>query len=344
METLRDRSSQLETENEGWRQAMRFESSGDAIIGESPALMRVLEQTDLVATTEATVLLEGESGTGKELFAQRIHERSSRSRKAMVRVNCAAIPADLFESEFFGHVKGAFTGASKDRLGRFELANGGTLFLDEVGEIPLELQGKLLRVLQEGSFERVGEEQTRRANVRVVAATNRNLQAAVREGRFREDLYYRLSVFPIRLPALRERKRDLPLLVPHLLAKAARKMGLPLPTLEAAQIDRMAAYNWPGNIRELQNELERALILSRNGAITLRPPQAYKRSGDGLPYPDGHATVLSEQDWLRLQRENMQRAIAASGGRVDGPGGAAELLGLRPTTLRSRLKKHGLQS
>ena len=334
--SIRELGEKLRQENEGLRAEIAEEGSADTLIGDSPAFRRVLTQLDLVAPTETAVLILGESGTGKELLAQRIHQRSPRAGAPLIRVNCAAIPTDLFESEFFGHVKGAFTGAVQDRVGRFELANGGTLFLDEVGEIPLELQGKLLRVLQEGTFERVGEGNTRHTRVRIVAATNRNLQDAIAKGHFREDLYYRLGVFPLTLPPLRERREDLPALIHYFTGRYARKLGIPEPELTEEQIAPLLDYSWPGNIRELQNQIERSMILSRG------KPQVFDLPGGGrIPTSDPSAlthTVITEEEWCRLQRENIIRALRSTGWRVDGSGAAAERLGLRPTTLRSRMK------
>src|SRR6185295_15978228 len=223
----------------------------------------------MVAPTNASVLVLGESGTGKELVARAIHDRSPRKNAALVRVNCASIPRELFESEFFGHVRGAFTGAVKDRVGRFELAHGGTLFLDEIGEVPIELQSKLLRVLQEGQFEKVGEDRTRRVDARIIAATNRDLEAEVKAGRFRQDLYYRLGVFPIELPPLRDRAEDIPELAQHFLTQSARKLGVTPQRLSSVQLKELQAYDWPGNVRELQNVIERGIIRSRGGQIEL---------------------------------------------------------------------------
>src|SRR5688500_5127047 len=254
----------LELENEYLheevKQALRF---GD-IVGASGALRKVLEQVELVARTETTVLILGESGTGKELIARAIHERSPRRNRPLVKVNCGAVPHELFESEFFGHVKGAFTGAIKDRIGRFELADGGDIFLDEIGEIPLSLQAKLLRVLQEKQFERVGESRTRTTSARVIAATNRDLKEEVRQGRFREDLFYRLTVFPIEVPPLRERVEDIPALAIHFLERTARRMNIPPPKLNRGQVEQLKNYKWPGNVRELENVIERAMILAQN--------------------------------------------------------------------------------
>ena len=263
-ETLR---RELELERDYLREEVQAVGAFGDIVGRSPALDRVLRQVEIVAATDVNVLILGESGTGKELVARAIHQRSHRSRKPLVKVNCGSIPSGLFESEFFGHARGSFTGAVRDRIGRFQLADGGTLFLDEVGEIPLELQPKLLRVLQEGEFERVGEDTTRRVDVRVVAATNRDLRKEVAAGRFRLDLYYRLGVFPVELPPLRERREDIPELVAHLVRQACARFHLPEPRLTQRQLARAKQYDWPGNIRELQNMVERALILSRGGPL-----------------------------------------------------------------------------
>ena len=338
--SIHDLSERLQQENRGLRAEITTETTSEELIGDSPAFRRVLDQLDLVAPTDAAVLILGESGTGKELLAQRVHQQSTCSNGPLIRVNCAAIPKELFESEFFGHTKGAFTGAVQDRVGRFELANKGTLFLDEIGEIPLELQGKLLRVLQEGTFERVGEEKTRTTQVRIVAATNRNLQESVTKGHFREDLYYRLSVFPVTLPPLRERKEDLPALSRHIAAQCARKMGLPVPELRNEQITPLQNYDWPGNIRELQNEIERAMILQKGQPQMLTPPASPTVHPD---IPTKSSRIIPEDEWTELQRDNILRALQVSNGRVDGPGGAAEHLRLRPTTLRSRMKAMGIK-
>ena len=337
-------TDQLRQENEQLREEVGASAAPGLMVGTSPALRRVLEQVELAAPTEAPILVLGESGTGKELLAQTIHERSRRKAEPMIRVNCAAIPRELFESEFFGHVKGSFTGAVKDRAGRFELADGGTLFLDEIGEIPLELQGKLLRVLQEGTFERVGEEKTRKVDVRIVAATNRDLRQAVADGRFREDLYYRLSVFPVLLPPLRDRREDVPALVRHFATRYARKAGLPPPEMADERLAAWVEYAWPGNVRELQNEVERAMILARGGAPVFAAPGGAGTAGMAAGTAAGGLDrIVSEAEWQGLQRENMLRALRATKWRVDGPGGAAELLGLRPTTLRSRMAAMGIE-
>jgi transcriptional regulator with GAF, ATPase, and Fis domain len=257
--------SQLETENAYLREEIDGVRAPGDIIGNSLAIQRVLQQIEVVAPTDAHVLILGESGTGKELIARRIHERSRRRGRALITVNCASIPRELFESEFFGHAKGAFTGALRDRAGRFQAADGGTLFLDEIGEIPFELQSKLLRAVQEGQFERVGEERTRRVNVRIVAATNRNLTHEIVQGRFRQDLYYRLSVFPIDVPPLRERFEDIPELTAYFVGRSAERVRVRPPNIGRHQLEALRRYSWPGNIRELQNVVERAVILSRGG-------------------------------------------------------------------------------
>ncbi len=336
VESLKNR---LEMEKAYLQEEIKSEFNQHQIIGKSQPVQRILEQIQLVAPTASTVLINGESGTGKELVARAIHELSPRSSRALIRVNCAAIPEELFESEFFGHVKGAFTGAIKDRPGRFELADGGTLFLDEVGEIPLHLQGKLLRVLQEQQFERVGETRTRHVNVRIITATNRNLLQLVKEGRFREDLYFRLNVFPIVSPPLRERLQDIPLLTQHFLQKActrANKMELKIPLSE---LEKLQQYHWPGNIRELENVIERQVILCQgdvvrfghlDSALTDSNPTSVTSSGKQIPT----ATDLREQG-----RRAIILALEQSGGRISGAGGAAEMLALKPTTLASRIKK-----
>ena len=340
-EAIERLSRQLKLENEGLRAEVSAAAESKSMIGQSIALRRVLDQVDLVAPTEAAVLVLGESGTGKELLAQAVHARSRRSGSAIIHVNCAAIPRELFESEFFGHVKGSFTGALKDRVGRFALADGGTLFLDEIAEIPMEMQGKLLRVLQEGTFERIGDEKTRRTNVRIIAATNRDLQQAVAEGHFRQDLYYRLSVFPLTLPPLRERREDIPALTRHFAARIARKMGRPVPEITRDMLASFMAYAWPGNIRELQNEIERAMILSKGRPAAFTAPAPASAAPDHTAFED--ARVIREEEWEALQRSNIQRALERTKWRVDGPGGAAELMGLRPTTLRSRMKAMGIK-
>ena len=311
---------------------------GFDIVGDSPALRSVLDEVGKVAATDASVLVTGESGTGKELIARAIHERSPRASGAFVRVNCPSIPRDLFESEFFGHSKGAFTGAVQHRAGRFELADDGTIFLDEIAEIPIELQSKLLRVLQEGELERVGESRTRRVSVRVVSATNRDLPEEIKAGRFREDLYYRLNVFPIRTPALRERAEDIEALARHFLASASRRLSIPMPELTAANVAVLRGYHWPGNIRELQNVLERAAILASGGKLSLDLGDA-----PGRPPTTANATAVTLDDIKQLEREVIVRALDDTDWRVYGDDGAAARLAIKPTTLASRMKKMGIE-
>jgi transcriptional regulator with GAF, ATPase, and Fis domain len=299
-----------------------------------------------VAPTEASVLILGETGTGKDLVAHEIHQRSPRKDRPLIRVNCASIPKDLFESEFFGHVKGAFTGAIKDRAGRFETAEGGTLFLDEIGEVPLEMQGKLLRVLQEKCYERVGDDHTRHADVRIMAATNRNLKKAVAAGRFREDLYYRLNVFPIQVIPLRERKSDIPLLAKHFVELSVKDLRCSKPRLTRAAVAQLQNYDWPGNIRELRNVIERAVILARGGPLHFDLPVTDSAppppSSTPHPGPQTGLEFFTEAEMQRRERENLVAVLEKAGWKIKGPDGAAELIGLKPTTLLSRMKKMGL--
>ena len=325
---------------------MEAKAFGD-LVGNSAALRQVVSQIDLVAPTDASVLILGETGTGKELVAHEIHRRSRRKDRALIRVNCASIPKELYESEFFGHARGAFTGAIKDRAGRFEAAEGGTLFLDEIGEVPLDLQGKLLRALQEKHYERVGEDRTRQADVRIVAATNRDLRKEVAAGRFREDLFYRLNVFPVQVAPLRERKEDIPLLAQHFIQNSARELGCAKPRLTRAGAVRLQGYDWPGNIRELRNVIERAVILARGGALEFDVPAGETppaRFSD--PKGEGESpkqAFLTEVEMHQRERANLLIVLEKTRWKIKGPDGAAELLGLKPTTLISRLKKLGLQ-
>lgn len=313
------------------------------MVGKSLALRNVKQQIEVVAPTDASVLIIGESGTGKELVARAIHARSRRRDQPLVNVNCASIPRELFESEFFGHLKGAFTGAVRDRVGRFELAHGGTLFLDEVSEIPQALQSKLLRALQEGEFEPVGAGQTRKVDVRIIAASNRDLAQEMDENRFRPDLYYRLNVFPIEVAPLRRRKDDIPLLAALFLEQACAKLNLPRARLTPENLRQLERYDWPGNVRELQNIIERAVITSRGGALQLALSQDARRPARPRPAREAEE-VLSEREMKRRERDNMLAALARTGGKVYGRDGAAALLGIKPTTLAARLKKLGLES
>jgi PAS domain S-box-containing protein len=332
-----ERQKALEFQNEYLTQELREEFGH--IIGSSPALKQVLQQVESVAPTDANVLILGESGTGKELVARCIHDLSARKRNPLIRVNCAAVPKELFESEFFGHVRGAYTGAIKDRVGRFELAEGGTLFLDEVGEIPIDLQSKLLRVLQEGQFERLGEDRTRKVNVRVVAATNRDLLNEAKAGRFRLDLYYRLAVFPISVPPLRERREDIPALAEHFLEQASARLNVRRPSLTAAQMASLQAYAWPGNIRELQNVIERAVILSRVGPLRIDLP-------DNPAAPESTPGGDSSNGWSALQqreRDAILHALQKTQWKIYGADGAAALLNVKPTTLTSKIKRFRIE-
>lgn len=333
---------QLELENEYLREEVTGAGAFGELIGQSSALEAVAHQIDLVASTDSTVLILGESGTGKELVAREIHRRSKRSTRPLIKVNCAAVPRELYESEFFGHAKGAFTGALRDRVGRFELAHGGTLFLDEVGEIPIELQAKLLRVLQEGELERVGEEQTRRVNVRLVAATNRDLRSDSEAGKFRQDLYYRLSVFPIELPPLRRRKEDIPLLADHFLEVSARKAGKPKPPLTISVAQRLQQYDWPGNVRELQHVMERAIITSTGNRLNVELPVSTPSKKAAEPVEVG-SMIRTDAQIQQIEADNIRAALRVANGKVSGTGGAAEILGMRPTTLASRIKALGIR-
>jgi len=335
----------LEFENEFLQD--EFRASFGNIIGHGPALQKVLAQIATVAPTEANVIILGESGTGKELVARAIHDLSARKGRPLVRVNCASIPKELFESEFFGHVRGAFTGAIKDRVGRFELADDGTLFLDEVGEIPLDLQSKLLRVLQEGQFERVGDERTRTVKVRLIAATNRDLLAEARAGRFRLDLYYRLSVFPIEVPSLREHLEDVGELAEHFIKQASRRLGVPRSRLTKLQAQELQGYDWPGNVRELQNVIERAVILAKGGKLQFELPHRANRDGPVdrptlAPGRDGEAELSLDELAVR-EREIVTAAVHRTNGKIYGTDGAAALLRIKPTTLVSKMKRLNIQ-
>lgn len=288
------------------------------------------------------MLLQGESGTGKELVAREIHRRSHRAERPLIKVNCAAIPRELFDSEFFGHSKGGFTGAVRDRLGRFELADGGTLFLDEIGEIPFDLQSKLLRVLQEGELTRIGEEKTRKVNVRIIAATHRDLRAESAAGRFRSDLYYRLSVFPVSLPPLRQRKEDIPLLAKYFLEQISQRLGRPTPRLTPTTLAELAAYDWPGNIREMQHAIERGIIISQGGSLQIELPSPQKTIGTPTPVHDSRSEIMTNSQMRKLEEANIALALRQASGRIYGPRGAAQLLGLKPTTLASRMKRLGI--
>ena len=336
---------ELEQERDYLREEVNVAMNFGRIVGTSPALRDMLKQVEVVADTPATVLLQGESGVGKELVAHAIHARSSRAEGPLVKVNCASIPKELFESEFFGHVKGAFTGAHRDRIGRFQLADGGTIFLDEVGEIPLELQGKLLRVLQESEFERGGDDVTRSVDVRVIAATNKDLEQRIVDGEFREDLFYRLSVFPIDVPPLRERGDDVIQLAQDFLDKTCQDFGREPMKLTRGQANKLRNYSWPGNVRELKNVIERAVILSPGNVLRLEAslPEAALTTTLREDAPGAAPTFLTEKEMREFQKNNLAAALKLADWRVSGPGGAAELLGVKPTTLADRIRTLGIR-
>ena len=328
-------NSRLAAENVCLKEDVKTFHDFDEIVGESRVMRDALERLAQVAPLNCSVLLLGETGTGKELFARAVHDRSRRRSRALVRVNCAALPPSLIESELFGHEKGAFTGAVSLRQGRFELADGGTIFLDEIGDLPLEMQGKLLRVLQEGEFERVGSSRTRRVDVRVIAATHHDLETAVAEGHFRADLYYRLNVFPIRVPALHQRREDIPSLVWFFIHNHQRELGRRITSVPPDVLNTLRDYNWPGNVRELENAVERALICSTGN--TLRLDTSFSaRPAQAAAAPPG---TLDE-----MQRLHIENTLRQCGGRINGIGNAAERLGMHPNTLRFRMKKLGILS
>ncbi|WP_415718583.1 sigma 54-interacting transcriptional regulator [Maridesulfovibrio sp.] len=341
-EKIEELHRRLKAENSYLREELLSSTSFGGFIGQSAPLQRIIQQIDLVAATDASVLVLGESGTGKELVARELHQRSARRSSPMIKVNCASIPKDLFSSEFFGHVKGAFSGAVENRVGKFGAAHKGTLFLDEIGEIPLEQQAHLLRILQEGEYERVGEEKTRKVDVRIIAATNKNLKTEVENGRFREDLYFRLNVFPIDVPPLRERKEDITLLANHFLKQFLLEMKRPVFQFTNAQLQKLAQYPWPGNVRELQNIVERFAITSSSDPMNLEffnslmsdPPSAEQSR-----IRDSNDQILTEQEMVMQQKENIERALKLCRGKIYGSDGAAKLLGLKPTTLATRIKK-----
>lgn len=327
--------NRLQQQNTYLQEEIKAVHNFDEIIGQSPSLAAVLQNVEQVAPTDSTVLIRGETGTGKELIARAIHSRSKRKDKPLIKINCAALPAGLVESELFGHEKGAFTGAIARRLGRFELAHGGTIFLDEIGELPPEAQAKLLRVLQEREFDRVGGSSPIKVDVRVIAATNRDLLKAVKEKSFREDLYYRLSVFPVELPPLRQRSGDIPLLVHFLAAKFAARIGRRVEGVDPETMRRLEAYPWPGNVRELENVVERAVILASGPILRIEP--------EVLPVADSVSAPAAETATIEsVERQHMLAVLQKTDWVIEGPSGAAKILGLHPNTLRSRLKRLGI--
>lgn len=319
----------------GWEEPVRAKANFQSIVGQCATLRQVLRLVETVASSDATVLLRGETGTGKELIARAIHDRSRRKQRALVKLNCAAIPSGLLESELFGHERGAFTGAVTDRPGRLELADQGTLFLDEVGDIPLELQPKLLRVLQEQEFERLGSTRTEKVDVRLVAATHRNLEGMISDNRFRRDLYYRLNVFPIEVPPLRARSEDIPLLMEHFVEHFARRMGKTIETIPAETMDVLTHYPWPGNIRELQNLMERAVILSSGPVLRVPLQHLHTRTTPAHEYAEGQTLAEAE-------RKHILAALKDTEWVISGPKGAAARLGINRSTLQFRMRKLGI--
>jgi formate hydrogenlyase transcriptional activator len=341
---MKQENTRLEAQNAYVLDELHNDQNFGDIIGTSAGLRKVMKQIELVAPTDATVLITGESGTGKELVARAIHEQSARSGRTLIKLNCSAVPEGLFESEFFGHVRGSFTGALKDKPGRFELADGGTLFLDEIGEVPLAMQAKLLRVLQEQELERIGDTRTRKVSVRVIAATNRDLAKEVDEGRFRQDLFYRLRVFPIEVPPLRERREDIAPLAAHFIRQSARRMSRPEPTITEAALSQLTSYDWPGNVRQLQNVIERSIILWQEGPLTFDVPGSRTAENSGeIAKPATKQVLLTREELKRQERNAIAIALRQTNGKVFGPGGAAELLGMKPTTLASRISALGLK-
>ena len=334
LEKVKELKQKLEEENLMLRQEIKLAQKFDTIVTQSPKLKKVLKQVEQVAISDATVLILGETGTGKELLAKAVHHHSKREKKPLIKVICAALPANLIESELFGHEKGAFTGALNQKIGRFELADKGTIFLDEIGELPLELQAKLLRVLQEGEVERLGGSKTIKVDVRVIAATNRNLEKEVERGTFRADLYYRLNVFPINLPALRERKEDIPLLVEYFVSKYAPKIGKTIRTIPKKQLQKLEAYSWPGNIRELENIVERSVIISPSDKLEV---------GDWLNINAGPIGGEKMETLEDNERKHIIKALKMTNWRVSGEKGAAKLLDINDRTLQSRMKKLGVK-
>jgi PAS domain S-box-containing protein len=334
IEDLKQTEERLRDENVALQEEIDKASMFEEIVGNSSALQTVLSRLSKVAPTDSTVLVTGETGTGKELVARAIHRHSQRSSRVFVSVNCAAIPRDLIASELFGHEKGAFTGATQQRLGRFELANGGTIFLDEVGELPAETQLALLRVLQEHEFDRVGGTRPIQTDARVIAATNRDLEAAIAEGTFRSDLFYRLNVFPVKLPPLRERREDIHLLVEYFIDRYARKTGKKIRRIERSTLELLRSYAWPGNIRELQNVIERSLIVCETQTFSVDESWLYRQ-----PLPGKPKRVLGlSENLVAQEKEMIEAALRDSGGRVSGPGGAAARLGMPGSTLESKIR------
>ncbi len=342
LEELKELKEKLQIENDYLKEEVKNEISPGYIIGKSPALKNILDQLKSIAKSEANVLINGETGTGKELIARALHENSHRSNNPLIKVNCGAIPKELFESEFFGHIKGAFTGAIKDRIGRFQLADEGTLFLDEISEIPLELQVKFLRILQENKFERVGEDKTLNVNVRIIAATNRNLLEEINRGNFREDLYYRLNVLNIKVPTLRERIEDIQLLAEHFIQLACKKNNFRKIELSSKTVEQLINYDWPGNIRELQNVIERSVILSRGSALNFEDNIIKTLSQKYTTHLEQNIRFSSISKF-ESKRQKFLETLKKTNWKIYGPRGAAEILKIKPTTLAYQLKRLGIQ-
>jgi formate hydrogenlyase transcriptional activator len=351
-EEIASLKARLEKENVYLQEEIRTEHNFEEIVGTSTALLNLLRRVDQVAPTDSSVLIYGETGTGKELIARAIHNRSLRRSRPLVKVNCSAISAGLVESELFGHVKGAFTGAIERRIGRFELADGGTIFLDEVGELPLETQVKLLRVLQEREFEPVGSNRSVHVDVRIIAATNRSLQDSINAGTFRSDLYYRLNVFPLEAPPLRERPADISQLAMFFLTRYSRRLGKKLDGISAAAMEKLTSYSWPGNVRELQNVIERAVILSQGSLLEVdtdlisvstagTPPDLTRNKAASLVQPAENFSVLKTLD--EVERDHITAVLLQTRGVIEGANGAAKTLGMHPNTLRHRMEKLGIK-
>ncbi|MCG6894916.1 MAG: sigma 54-interacting transcriptional regulator [Desulfobacteraceae bacterium] len=326
-EEIRHLQQQMATDCAFLQEEIKTEHNFDDIIGKSAAIRNSLRKVGKVGPYDTTVLILGETGTGKELFARAVHDSSSRRDRPLLKVNCAALPPSLIESELFGHIRGAFTGAIENRVGRFEAADGGTVFLDEIGELPLEMQAKLLRVLQYGELEKLGSSETTQVDVRIIAATNRNLEEEIQQGRFRKDLYYRLRVFPIDIPPLRERAEDVPLLLKAFLVRISRKLGKPVPKVAKSTVELLKAYAWPGNVRELESVVEYGVIVSEGSMLTVELPRASAVVAD-------KSRTLAE-----MERHHILETLRETGWKIAGPGGAAERLALHPNTLRSRIRK-----
>nr|WP_321233892.1 sigma 54-interacting transcriptional regulator [uncultured Psychroserpens sp.] len=338
-----DQISLLTKQTEYLEEEIKELTSGYGIIAEDIKMQNVLNLVKHVAPTDATVLVNGETGTGKELVSRAIHEASQRSDKPLIRINCGAIPANLIESELFGHKKGAFTGATADRKGRFLLADKGTIFLDEIGEMPIELQPKLLRVIQEGEFDPVGSSETIKVNVRIIAATHRDLLQHAADGKFREDLYYRLNVFPIEVPALRDRGNDICLIANEMIKHFAKKLNKPINDLSENDKSLLMSYHWPGNVRELQNLIERAIIVTKNGTINIKEIIPDSKPNDSEPQESSKDKIYTSKELLNLEKENILKALRETRWKISGKNGAAELLQLPPTTLASKIKAHNIE-